>query len=298
MRRYWVLTLSLFAAGCWQGDRSHEASIPACGLEPARLGDFTTVPEGRFPKGAHPYYPEEQPTLSLHVAAFQMQIHEVTNDQFAAFVEATGYRTDAERNDRLESGSAVFQPPSEGSGVSEPWHLVSSANWRAPRGPGSTIEGLGRYPVVNVSYRDAAAYAKWAGGRLPSEVEWEYAAYLGLPNASDPLSGAYDQSGQPIANTWQGVFPLLDLGDDGFREPAPVGCYAASRVGLYDMIGNVWEWTDTPSTAEQMTIKGGSFLCAENFCRRYRPAAREAQDRDFSTNHIGFRIVRDLPVAR
>jgi formylglycine-generating enzyme required for sulfatase activity len=153
-------------------------------------------------------------------------------------------------------------------------------------------EALPNHPVVHVSLRDALAYAQWAGGRLPTELEWEYAASLGLADIGRPDSGAYDINGVPIANTWQGVFPIIDSGKDGFKGSSPVGCFAPSKIGLYDMIGNVWEWTDTPSGKSTHLIKGGSFLCANNFCKRYRPAARQSQEIDFSTNHIGFRIIK------
>jgi sulfatase modifying factor 1 len=266
----------------------------ACGLPDEALGRFVAVPAGSFVKGADPAYPEERPMLRLHVQGFRIQVHEVTNAQFRAFVDATGHESDAERSIRLGSagaGSAVF--------AAERWRLDPGATWRTPEGPGSDLEGRENHPVVHVSRNDAAAYAAWAGGRLPTEVEWEYAASLGLPDRGTPTSGAYDGSGAPRANTWQGVFPVVDFGEDGFAGTAPVGCFPADRLGLFDMIGNVWEWTGTPwgtasdpRTPPQVTIKGGSFLCADNFCRRYRPAARQPQDADFGTNHIGFRIVR------
>ncbi|MEO0817974.1 MAG: SUMF1/EgtB/PvdO family nonheme iron enzyme [Pseudomonadota bacterium] len=255
------------------------------------------IPAGQFRKGAYPVYAEEQPSMTVHVGAFQILAHEVTNSQFAAFVDATGYVTDAERSAEAGgpgAGSAVFSHPGEGVNVRDSWELVPGATWRRPAGPGSDIDGMGAYPVVHVSQADARAYAQWAGARLPSEVEWEYAAILGLDDPTDPVSGAYGENGQPIANTWQGPFPVVDTQDDGYGGLAPAGCYVPSKVGLYDMIGNVWEWTDTPYAPGQHAIKGGSFLCAENFCRRYRPAARQPQYSDFSSSHIGFRIVRDL----
>ncbi|MEL7545769.1 MAG: formylglycine-generating enzyme family protein [Pseudomonadota bacterium] len=269
-----------------------------CGLTPERQGQFVTLPSGQFIKGNQPIYPEERPMLSLQVDSFQIQTHEVTNRQFSEFVSDTGYVTDAERGvaeARPGAGSAVFYHPEKSAPGSDPWQLVQGASWRTPAGSDSDLDGLDNHPVVHVSHSDAKAYAQWAGGRLPSEIEWEYAASLGLPEPSRPDSGAYGPEQQIRANTWQGIFPIADSGDDGFQGTAPSGCYAPSEIGLYDMIGNSWEWTDTPYAPGSHTIKGGSFLCADNFCRRYRPAARQPQETDFSSNHIGFRIVRDVP---
>ena len=268
-----------------------------CAISGDQLGNFIDVSGGSFVKGAAPLYPEEEPTMRLQVSAFQIQTHEVTNQQFAAFVDATGYVTDAEQgviDGRVGAGSALFSHPEVDQASEQNWALAETASWRQPMGAGSSIEGHELHPVIHVSKRDAEAYAEWAGGRLPNEVEWEFAATLGLPDANNSMSGAYDDEG-PRANTWQGIFPVADLGTDGYRGIAPVGCFEPDRLGLYDMIGNVWEWTDTPFGDGTHTLKGGSFLCANNFCRRYRPAARHPQETDFSSNHIGFRIVRDLP---
>jgi formylglycine-generating enzyme required for sulfatase activity len=251
------------------------------------------VPGGKFEKGARAIYPEEGPRVSLHVSGFLILAHEVTNAQFAIFVAETDYVTDAERSVREKlpgAGSAVFRhPDAAGTG----WELVPGATWRSPGGPGTDLDGMQHYPVVHVSLRDARAYAEWAGARLPSEVEWEYAATVGLPDASVATSGAYDPAGAPLANTWQGFFPYVDEAVDGFAGAAPVGCFPPSRLGLYDMIGNVWEWTDSRYAEGSNTIKGGSFLCSDDYCRRFRPAARQPQEVDFSSGHIGFRVVRD-----
>ena len=296
-RRHVTLPGLALLAAC--GGPVAPAGTPAsqCALTPAEEGRFVDVPAGPFRKGDQPVYAEERPTLTVHVDSFRIQVHEVTNRQFAAFVEATGHVTDAERSAQAGgpgAGSAVFRHPGEGAAASNPWSLVAGASWRAPAGPGSDIDGMDAHPVVHVSQADARAYAEWAGGRLPSKVEWEYAASLGLADPADPVSGAYDKSGQPVANTWQGPFPLADTRGDGYGGLAPVGCYAPSRIGIHDMIGNVWEWTATPYGPGPHTIKGGSYLCADNFCRRYRPAARQPQDSDFSASHVGFRIVRKL----
>jgi len=277
-----------------------ELSAPACGLSESALGQFVAIPSGQFTKGAQPLYPEEAPEMSLHITGFEILAHEVTNAEFARFVAATGHVTTAERSAAAGgpgAGSAVFVMPASRSDPTQTWELVSGATWKSPEGPGSDISARALHPVVHVSLADAEAYAAWAGGRLPTEEEWEYAAALGLPDAADPQSGAFDAAGKPVANTWQGFFPLTDEGADGFTGRAPAGCFAPGETGLYDMFGNVWEWTTTPFQPGANTIKGGSYLCADNFCRRYRPSARQPQETDFSSSHIGFRIVRDLPQA-
>jgi len=273
-----------------------DVNTASCGLSGEEHGSFVSIPSGAFIKGANPVYPEERATLRLHVDGFELQRHEVTNAQFAAFVEATGYVTDAEKSGasgRPDAGSAVFGLIEDGDSKRQPWSLVAGATWKAPEGPGSSIESRAAHPVVHVSLADARAYAAWAGGRVPTEVEWEYAAATGLPDADVSTSGAYAEDGTPRANTWQGVFPFYDQAEDGFSGSSPVGCFAPDRHGLSDMIGNVWELTDTPYGDGTTTIKGGSYLCADNFCRRYRPEARQPQETHFSSNHIGFRIIRD-----
>lgn len=283
------------ANACSPAQQSNTQSTRSCGLSAEAIGTFIKVPSGNFVKGAQPLYTEETSGLRLHVDGFWIQRHEVTNAQFEQFVESTNYITEAEQGiiaNRSDAGSAVFLHANERTKSDAPWQLIGDANWRQPRGAGSVISGEENKPVTHVTKRDADAYARWAGGRIPSEVEWEYAATLGLPDANDQTSGAYD-NGEPRANTWQGAFPITNLKSDGFEGAAPVGCYPVDKIGLYDIIGNVWEWTDTPHGDDTHRIKGGSYLCADNFCRRYRPAALHPQDTDFSSNHIGFRIVRD-----
>lgn len=263
-----------------------------CSLDLSSLGAFIDIPGGGFVKGANPLYPEEGPPEKVFVSPFRLLAHEVTNSQFTDFVSATGYVTEAERN----GGSAQFMKSATPEDFLSWWKLDSAATWKTPQGAGSSLEGLALYPVVHVTLNDARAYAQWAGGRIPTEVEWEYAASLGLFDPNDPYSGIAGPDGEPRANIWTGLFPMIDTGRDGFAGTAPVGCFAASRTGAYDMIGNVWEWTDTPfSPATPMfTIKGGSYLCSENYCQRYRAAAREDLEADFSTAHVGFRIVQNL----
>lgn len=269
------------------------------------------VPESRFRIGSDRFYPEEGPPTPAHVAAFEIDAHEVTNRQFAEFVVATGYRTEAERPG---GGAFVFTPPGkpfETPDSARWWRFVRDADWRHPQGPGSDLAGRDNAPVVNVTFADASAYASWAGRALPSEEQYEAAARIGVknPDTAPELRAA---------NYWQGKFPSHDTGADGWRGPAPAGCFQRSPIGTYDLIGNVWEWTKSwylpshgavligdgspanPSFdprqpgARVRVIKGGSFLCASNYCARYRPGARHAQDQTLAASHLGFRTVRRL----
>jgi len=294
----------------------------------AQQPDQVWIPAGDFIMGSDHDYPEEAPPHPLRVEGFWMDRHEVSNAQFAAFVAATGYQTLAERGlsrdqypglppEMYAPGAMVFTPPDNlAVSAMQWWKFVPGAQWRHPQGPGSTIEGRGAYPVVQIAREDAEAYAAWAGRRLPSEAEFEYAARAG--SAEDfPWGGQLHVAGRAMANTWEGAFPFRENGKDGHTGLAPVGCYPANAYGLYDMIGNVWEWVldswtphhgarpaypeldledalaTTARTGEMGTIKGGSFLCSPNWCKRYRPSARHAQDRTVATNHIGFRTVAD-----
>lgn len=277
--------------------RSTEAPAPSaqatCPLDAAALGTFIDIPGGGFIMGADPLYPEEGPPQKVFVSPFRLQIHEVTNDQFAEFVAETGYVTEAERN----GGSARFIETGTPENLMSWWRLDPEASWKTPEGAGSGLSEHGNHPVVHLSLNDARAYAAWAGGRLPSEVEWEYAASLGLFDPEDPLSGMRGPDGAARANIWTGLFPVLDTGEDGFNGLAPVGCFEPGLTGAYDMIGNVWEWTESPVApgASRVTIKGGSYLCSNNYCKRYRVAARDSMEMDFSSSHVGFRIVKDPP---
>jgi len=278
------------------------------------------VPAGDYAEG-DTVYPEEGPVIPAHVRGFWMDRHEVTNAQFAAFVAATGYVTQAERPvdrathpglpaDMLEPGAVVFSMPKtvdDTQDISQWWRYLPGANWRHPAGPGSSIAGHENYPVVEVTHADALAYARWARRALPTEAEWEWAARGGERRAS------MDHDQPANANTWQGVFPVMNSGEDGFVGLAPSGCYPANRYGLYDMIGNVWELTadvfrprhdagDDPNRAPtrdaagaQYVIKGGSFLCAPNYCARYRSGSREGQEADLAASHVGFRTILRAP---
>ncbi len=261
--------------------------------------DMVWVPGGVFKMGENPHYPEEGPERLTSVDGFWIDRHEVTNAEFAAFVKATGYKTMAERKppylpgapaEMQQPGSAVFTVPSDEN--PNWWRWAMGAQWRKPSGGQSSIAGRDREPVVQIAYDDALAYAKWKGKALPSEAQWEFAARGGKASLPEPVDG----EGKPQANYYQGAFPARDLGTDGYTGRAPVGCFAPNAYGLVDMIGNVWEWTtDTGSRAdaseEVHVIKGGSYLCASNYCARYRPAARQFQERGLGTDHIGFRLV-------
>lgn len=269
-------------------------------------GDFVAVPAGTATIGDDRGYADERPAIAVPLAAFRIARHEVTNREFAAFVAATGHVTTAERR----GDSIVFAPPGAGAIPISPaqwWRIVQGADWRHPEGPESSIAGREHYPVVHVSLDDAEAFARWKGARLPTEAEFEYAAQGGA-------GGGPGDGGPPApdsANTWQGPFPISDLARDGHAGAAPIGCYHANALGTHDLIGNVWEWTTTPyrpgntpgpassaliaasapSAGDDLrVIKGGSFLCAPNYCARYRPAARHAQARQENASHLGFRL--------
>lgn len=310
--------------------RPHAAVLPApAGLcekyagEPSDSGPYSgmvRMPGGRFIIGSNQHYAEEAPAHEMTVEPFWIDRHDVTNAQFARFVAATGYVTVAERS-APEAGrggvaaSAVFvMPIGRKSGV---WRLVPGASWRHPQGPGSSIEGLHNHPVVQVAYEDAQAYARWLGRELPSEAQWEFAARGGLQAQAYVWGNRFAPAGKPMANTWQGAFPLVNTQDDGYAGTSPVGCFPENGLGLYDMAGNVWQWTTTDyapghdqrgefdpiqpdaapaanptrGRAAAKVIKGGSHLCAPNFCMRYRPSARQPADAGLGTSHIGFRTV-------
>lgn len=275
------------------------------------------VAGGRFEIGADDAYPEERPSLPAEVRGFWIDRHPVTNAQFARFVAATGYVTTAERPAAAGEvpGSAVFEPPAHGRPGG--WRYVPGADWRHPGGPGSDLDGRSNHPVVQVSYDDALAYARWAGRDLPTEAEWEYAARGGLKGQRYAWGSEVRPEGVYRANTWQGEFPLNNTQEDGYAGTSPVGCFRPNGFGLYDMAGNVWQWTsswyrpghqagsngrlaETPAAGSGdprqpgtpvRVIKGGSHLCSPDYCLRYRPSARQPQATSTATSHVGFRTV-------
>lgn len=315
-----------------RSDRQIAAKRP--GKVPDR--DMVWIPGGAFMMGSDHHYPEEGPAHLVRVDGFWMDRYAVTNKQFQRFVKATGYVTVAERPPKPEDypgaipellvpGSAVFQQPKHRVNLQTCswWVYVPGANWRHPAGPGSSIKGRENYPVVHIAYEDALAYAAWAGKLLPTEAQWEFAARGGLEGAVYTWGNEFAPKGKRMANTWEGEFPWQNLKQ---RSPGaePVASYPPNGYGLYDMVGNVWEWTtdwyrdshpenktksccipvnprggtqqgsfdpNIPSQIPRKVLKGGSFLCAPNYCQRYRPAARHPETIDTSTCHIGFRCV-------
>jgi formylglycine-generating enzyme required for sulfatase activity len=305
--------------------RCHPAREKADEDVTATIKGMTWVPGGTFAMGSEDFYPEEQPVRSVEVDGFWIDRHPVTVSQFTRFVGETGYVTVAERPldpadypdadpAALVPGSLVFHKtpgPVDLRDVRSWWRYVPGAFWRAPEGPGSSVAGRHRHPVTHVAYEDAAAYAAWAGKALPTEAEWEHAARGGLEGKVFAWGDEIAPHGRAMANTWQGEFPWQNLRSDGYEGTSPVGVFAPNGFGLYDMTGNVWEWTDdlyathnghgshaccAPDTLPgehipRRVIKGGSHLCAPNYCLRFRPAARQGEAVDTSTGHIGFRCV-------
>jgi formylglycine-generating enzyme required for sulfatase activity len=294
------------------------------------------VEGGTFLMGSDKHYPEGAPTHRATVKGFWIDPDVVTNEQFSRFIAETDYITLAERPPRaedypgalpemLQPASVVFRKPAQRVDLGNHfnwWTYVAGANWRHPEGPGSSIAHRAQHPVVHVAFEDADAYAEWAGKELPSEAEWEFSARGGLEGATYAWGEDMTPNGRQMANTWQGEFPWQNLRADGYDGTSPVRRFPANGYGLFDMIGNVWEWTTDWYSAHRATatgccggaiakasleqsydpqmpairiprkvIKGGSFLCAPVYCRRYRPAARMAQPVDTSTRHVGIRLI-------
>jgi formylglycine-generating enzyme required for sulfatase activity len=301
--------------------------------------DMIAIPGGSFRMGSDKHYPEEAPAHVVTVGDFWIDRIPVTNRQFRKFINATGHVTVAEIKPNaddypgalphmLKAGSLVFTPPKGPVDLrdwSQWWKFKFGADWRRPYGPRSSVSGLDDHPVVHVAYRDAEAYARWAGKELPTEAEWEFAARGGLDGAEFAWGIDFTPGGKHMANTWQGEFPRQNLATDGHERTSPVTAFPPNGYGVHDMIGNVWEWTadwysskhaadakkaccvpENPRGGREAdsydpcqpqikiprkVIKGGSHLCAPNYCRRYRPAARHAEAVDTSTSHLGFRCV-------
>jgi formylglycine-generating enzyme len=307
--------------------------------------EMAGVDSATFLMGSSDHYPEEAPVHGVAVDGFWIDKFQVTNRQFAAFVEQTGYLTVAERPldpadfpgappENLVPGSLVFTMtpgPVDLRNLSQWWTWTPGACWRQPEGPGSSLAGREGHPVTHVAYEDAEAYAGWAGKVLPTEAEWELAARGGLEGANFVWGDEREPPGKPLANYWHGDFPWRP--DRGYGTTTPVGSYVPNGYGLFDMAGNVWEWTtdwytsrrtedadqpccvpqnprggseeDSLDTAQpqfrvpRKVIKGGSFLCADSYCMRYRPAARRPQMIDTGMSHIGFRcVVRQADAAQ
>jgi sulfatase modifying factor 1 len=294
------------------------------------------IPGGEFWMGADEF-PDAQPWHRVYLDGFWMDKTEVTNEQFEKFVQATKYVTVAERTPRAEdfpgappenlvAGSVVFLPsdhPVKLNNHFQWWSYVKGADWRHPEGPQSSIKDRGNYPVVHIAYEDALAYAKWAGKRLPTEAEFEFAQRGGLDRKPYAWGDEFKPGGKIMANTFQGHFPDKNTTEDGFASSAPVGSFPPNAYGLYDMAGNVWEWTSDwyrpdyyRTLVEQGQIarnpqgpadsfdpsepgvkkkvhKGGSFLCTDQYCARYIAGGRGKGEPDTGTNHVGFRLVKD-----
>lgn len=272
-----------------------------------------TIPAGDYQVGSDRYYPEEAPIRQVSFDSFQIDHAPVTNAEFLQFVDATGYQTVSERPpdpalypdlppEEQIPESVVFLPPPPTVDRSEPlswWALIAGADWRHPQGPETSLDGLMQHPVVHVAFEDACAYADWAGKRLPTADEWEVAARGGLVDQDYAWGAEKSPDGRWLANVWQGPFPWDNKETDGWFWTSPVGSFPANGYGLVDVCGNVWEWTSTPFAVpageqERRVIKGGSFLCADNYCHRFRPSALMGQTLDTATCHMGFRCAADF----
>jgi formylglycine-generating enzyme required for sulfatase activity len=342
----YLLSAALLLSACHSSNTNSgstdSTTTSQLATSPDTINHMVLIPGGTFIMGAEDAdaRADEKPRHTVTVDSFWMDEHEVTNAEFAAFVAATGYVTTAEKpiskeelmkqlppgtpepdSSMLLPGALVFTPPNHAvplDDVSQWWTFEQGASWKHPQGPNSTITGKEHLPVVQVSWDDAQAYARWAGKRLPTEAEWEFAARGGLLDqpyswGSDPIT-----SGKPRANTWNGQFPYQNTQTDGFSGLAPVGSYAPNGYGLYDMAGNVWEWVadwydadyykhsdhahnpkgpvtghdpEDPAIAKH-TIRGGSFMCSDQYCSGYRVSARMKTSPESGLENLGFRCVR------
>ncbi|TDB67573.1 formylglycine-generating enzyme family protein [Arundinibacter roseus] len=335
--------LAVLQLGCQSGEDKNKDTTASSestqaedntGFSRVQGGDTTGmvwISGGTFLMGADEF-PDSRPLHKVTVDGFYMDAHEVTNEQFAEFVQATGYKTVAERPlnpadypgvpvEKLVPGSAVFTSTSQPVSLDNPlqwWEYVAGANWAMPEGKGSSWKGREKYPVVHVSYEDAAAYAKWAGKRLPTEAEWEFAAQGGKGNRTYYWGEELKPGNQWVANIYQGSFPDKNTTEDGFAKAAPIKSFPANPYGLYDMDGNVWEWcfdlyrpdtymnsaaknptgpTDSYDPDEPGVVKrvqrGGSFLCSDSYCVRYKAGSRGKGEVTSGSDNLGFRCVMD-----
>ena len=317
---------------------------------PKAPSEMKWIPGGEFIMGTDDpqSMPNERPSHHVKIDGFWIDEHDVTNANFRRFVEATGYITTAERpinwddlkeelppntprpdDSMLAPGSLVFTPPDHNVPLDDPsgwWKWVQGASWRHPGGPGTDLSGKDNHPVVQVSWNDAVAYAKWSGKRLPTEAEWEFAARGGLEQKRYVWGDDFRPHGKWMANTYRGDFPVHNTADDGFAGTSPVGSFPPNGYGLYDMAGNVWQWcsdwyrADSPQEsaakgccsnptgpltsfdplepyAAKRVVKGGSFLCCEQYCQSYRPSARRGESPDTAMSHIGFRCAMSADQA-
>ncbi|MCW3467560.1 formylglycine-generating enzyme family protein [Chitinophaga nivalis] len=339
----------ILATGGCAGQPAPQANQSIVAGDTAALQQMVLIPGGTFRMGADDStgMPDELPGHTVQVDSFWMDTHEVTNREFAAFVAATGYITTAEKpiskeelmqslppgspepdSSMLAPGALVFSPPDHAvpfDDVSQWWRFVAGASWQHPEGPHSNIDSLANHPVTQVSWMDAQAFAQWAGKRLPTEAEWEYAARGGLREQVYPWGNEALTAGKAKANTWNGNFPYRNTTTDGFYGTAPVGSYSPNGYQLYDMSGNVWEWCadwydantylrdekgvtnpagpgkgfdpDDPGQPKRV-IRGGSFMCSDEYCRGYRVSARMKTTPESGLANLGFRCVRSVAQRR
>ncbi len=330
-----ILLLIVFLSSCSNNNNK---------TEPLQDSDMVWISDGKFIMGTDDINstPNEQPSHKVKLNGFWMDKHTVTNAEFRKFIKVTGYVTTAEKpidweelkkqlpegtikpaDSLLQPGSLVFMPPAHPvdlNDMSNWWVWVNGANWEHPQGPNSNINGKDNYPVVQVSWDDAMAYAKWVGKRLPTEAEWEYASRGGMENTRYYWGNDFKKDGKFMANTFTGDFPYRNTAEDGFTGVAPVGSFPANGYGLYDMAGNVWQWTADEYIEEnhaqacamncditngqspkpmkvaggefRRVIKGGSYLCNPSYCESYRPTARRGTSYDTGSEHVGFRCVK------
>lgn len=337
--RVWAALLAISFTGCQSTPAAPSTRTPGETMLTGQVhSKMVWIAGGTFVMGSDdPAFPDAQPLHQVKLDGFWMDDHEVTNAEFAAFINATHYVTVAERPldprefpgvpaENLVPGSAVFSPPSHSVSLDDPtqwWQYTAGANWRNPLGPNSSIKGKENFPVVQISYTDAVAYAKWAGKRLPTEAEWEYAAKSGKGRQKYYWGNELKPGGKWMANIFEGNFPEGDTGEDGFVGIAPVKSFPPNSYGLYDMDGNVWEWCsdfyrpdyyrsspiknpqgpkdsydpDEPNAVKHVQ-RGGSFLCSDQYCIRYREGSRGKGEVNSASNNLGFRCVSNEPVTR